>query len=312
MIILLCFSFCLFSGCKEKKNSDTRIMMDTVVTITARCPKELINRAFDLCAELEKKLSRTAEGSDVWKINNLDGFVEVSDETVFLINKSLDFFRLSDGKFDITVCPVSSLYDFSSGVLPKEEEISKAVLSVDCRKIEINGNQVKIEEGSIDLGGIAKGYIADRAVAFLKENGVKEGIINIGGNLFCFGEGDFDVGIRKPFENSVIATVKGKEGTYVTSGIYERYIEKDGRIYHHIIDPSTGYGVENDLASVTVLGSSSADADALSTTCMLLGSEKGIGIIENTPNTEAVFIKRDGTVLLSSGLKQKDTVIVYK
>lgn len=312
LILLLCFSLCLLPSCAaEKENSDTRILMNTVVTITARCSQDTISQAFELCSELENKLSRTVEGSDIWEINNSDSFASVGNEALFLVDKSLQYSRLSNGRFDITVCPVSGLYDFSSETLPTAEDISAALSKVDYRKIQIDGNKVALTDGSIDLGGIAKGYVADRVVQFLKEKGVSEGIVNIGGNVYCFGK-EATVGIKKPFSNELIATVKGKEGTFVTSGIYERYIEKDGRIYHHIIDPATGYGVENDLAGVTVIGNSSADADALSTVCMLLGSSEGISVIEDIPDTEAVFVKRDGTVLLTDGLYMKDGVIRFK
>lgn len=314
LIILLCFSLVAFSGCniKEKENTDTRILMNTVVTISARCSQDTISEAFALCTELENKFSRTVESSDVSKINNSNDFVEVSEETARLIEMAVGYSWQTDGKFDITVCPVSSLYDFTSGKLPKEEDISKALLKVDYRNIAFDGNKIRLKDGSIDLGGIAKGYIADRVVEFLKGKGVIEGTVNIGGNVYCFGKSEVKIGIKKPFSNELVATVLGGEGTYVTSGIYERYIEKDGRIYHHIIDPETGYGVENELAAVTVMGKSSADADALSTSCMLLGEEVGLRFVEMIPDTEAVFVRRDGTLVLSSGLIMENGVIVYK
>ncbi len=312
LVILLCFSLFVFSGCSEKENTDTRILMNTVVTITARCSKDTISEAFALCSQLESKLSRTVEGSDISKINNSNDFVEVSDETARLIEKAVGYSYVTEGRFDITVCPVSSLYDFSSENLPAAEDISSALSEVDYRKIEFDGNRICLKDGSIDLGGIAKGYIADRVVQFLKGKGVKEGTVNIGGNVYCFGKSKVKIGIKKPFSNELVATVMAGEGTYVTSGIYERYIEKDGRIYHHIIDPETGYGVENELAAVTVMGKNSADADALSTSCMLLGEEIGLRLIEMTPDTEAVFVRRDGTLALSSGLMYKGEFIVYK
>lgn len=312
LIIFLCFSLLSFSGCREKENTDTRILMNTVVTIKAHCSQKIISEAFALCTELENKLSRTVTGSDISKINNSNDFVEVSEETVYLIEKAVGYSYITEGKFDITVCPVSSLYDFASEKLPKKEDISKALLKVDYRNIAFKGNKICLKDGSIDFGGIAKGYIADKVVEFLKERGVTQGTVNIGGNVYCFGKRNVEIGIKKPFSNELIATVKGGEGTYVTSGIYERYIEVDGRIYHHIIDPETGYGVENELASVTVIGKSSADADAISTSCMLLGEEVGLNLIEITPDTEAVFVRRNGTLVLSSGLKAEDEFIVYK
>ena len=159
----------------------------------------------------------------------------------------------------------------------------------------------------IDLGGIAKGYIADKTIEFLKGKGVKRANVNIGGNVYIYGENQAEIGIRKPFSQDIIASVISDEGTFVTSGIYERYIEKDGKIYHHILDTKTGYGVENNLASVTVIGESSADADALSTVCMLSGLE----IIESKENTEAVFILKDGSIKLSTGLYRNNDIIRF-
>lgn len=311
--IILCFSLIMLASCgQNKENTDTRILMNTVVTITADCSEETISRSFDLCTELEEKLSRTVNGSDIWEINNSDTFVEVGDEALYLINKALGFSRLSGGKFDITVYPVSSLYDFPSGKLPDSANISAALSLVDYRNIIIDGNKVCLKDGGIDLGGIAKGYVADRVVEFLKENGARQGTVNIGGNVYCFGEREFSVGIKKPFSNELAGIIKGKNITCVTSGIYERYISEQGKIYHHIIDPATGYGVENDLASVTVIGKCSADADALSTVCMLLGGEKAAEIIENTANTEAVLIYRDGSLGVTSGLENKNGIISIK
>lgn len=313
----LCLALCLilFLNCScsnKKESSDTRILMNTVVTITADCSKEIIDQAFDLCSALENKLSRTKENSDIWAINNSNGFVRVSAETILLINKAKYYSDKTGGKFDVTVYPVSSLYDFTLKKLPSKEKIAAALPLVDYRKIQIEGDTVCLKDGGIDLGGIAKGYIADRVVAFLREKGVKSAIVNIGGNLYCFGKKEYKIGIKKPFENSVIATVNGKEGTFVTSGIYERYIKENGKIYHHIIDPATGYGVENDLAGVTVMCSSSADADALSTACMLIGSNDGVRLIDSCENTEAVFVKKDGSIMLSGGLIMKNGYIEYK
>lgn len=314
LLMLVCLCLVALSGCNigNRENTDTRIMMDTVVSITADCSSDTISEAFNLCYDLEKKLSRTIEGSDISKINNSDSFVEVGKETLFLINKSLMYSRLSGGKFDITICPVSSLYDFSSDSLPNAEDISKALSKVDYRKIQVDGNCVALKDSSIDLGGIAKGYIADRLVEFLKQNGAQEGIVNVGGNVCCFGKKQVNIGIKKPFSNDIIATVRGGESAYVTSGIYERYIKKDGKIYHHIIDPLTGYGVENDLAGVTIISKSSADADALSTVCMLLGLDEGLNLIENTSDSEAVFVKKDGSIIVSNGLCIKNNVITFK
>ena len=307
--MLLLFSLC---GCdRNNEISDTRFVLDTVATLTADCDEETLDRAFSVCSDYEKKLSRTIEGSDVYKLNESLGFTKVSDETVEIIERSIYFSRLSDGKFDITIYPVSSLWDFKNQVVPSRDEISEALKNVDYESIKVKENTVNLGEKKIDLGGIAKGYIADKVKAYLVENGAESGIVNLGGNVVVFGK-DYRVGIKKPFSEDVIAVLNIKDKSAVTSGIYERYIEQNGKIYHHILDTSTGYSVENELASVTVVGNSSLDCDALSTVCMLLGTEKGLEVIENFPDTEAVFINKDLKITLSSGLEIKNDDIYLK
>lgn len=309
IIVLL---FCCSCVGKVYKSSETFFMMDTVVTISADCGSEVIKEAFTLCSYYENMLSRTKEGSDIYKINNSDDFVEVNAETLSLIKRAIEYSNICDGKFDITVCPVSSLYDFNNKVLPDDTAIKEALKKIDYRKIEISENKVKLENGQLDLGAIAKGYITDKVVEFLKANGVERATVNMGGNVYCYGDKEMSIGIRKPFSDEIAATIVYGEATFVTSGIYQRYIEKDGKIYHHIIDAATGYGIENDLSSVTIIGSGSADADALSTVCMLLGSQTATQLIENTKNVEAVFIFRDNSIKVTSGLTVSGGIIRAK
>lgn len=311
LILILILLFC--SGCNTKvyTATETFFIMDTVVTISADCDGKVIKEAFELCKYYDNLLSRTKECSDIYKINNSDDYVTVDEETVQLIKKAIYYCDLSEGRFDITICPVSRLYDFKSNTLPKEEDIKKALEKVDYKRIEIDKNRVRLKDGELDLGAIAKGYITDKVTELLRSRGVKRATVNMGGNIYTFGDKKSDIGIREPFGNGIIATVNGSEGTYVTSGIYQRYIEKDGKIYHHIIDSKTGYGVENELSSVTVIGKSSADADALSTSCMLLGLENGTALIESIKDTEAVFILKDNTIKVTSGLENKNGIIKY-
>lgn len=307
VLLLLC-------GCSEhQENKDTRFLFDTVVTLTAACRNDTLDGAFDLCETYEKLLSRTVEGSDVCKLNSTDGFVEVSDDTIQIIEKSIYYANLSDGKFDITIYPVSSLWDFNNMVVPSRDEIAEALKNVDYQSIEIAQNRVNLNGNQIDLGGIAKGYIADRLLEYFKQNTVSEGIIDLGGNLIVWGDRDYTVGIKKPFsDGELAATVKLRNKTVVTSGTYERCIPTDIKLYHHILDPNTGYSCDTDLASATIIGNSSFDADALSTVCILVGLDKAKQIIENTNNTEAVFIDTEGNVHYTSGLFLKDGVFTLK
>ena len=306
-LILLLLSLC---GC-ESEQTQTRFVLDTAATLTADCSEEVLNGAFELCEKYDRKLSRTNEKSEVYKLNQSSGFIEIEDETKKLIEKSLYYSEVSGGKFDITICSVSELWDFKNQIVPERKEIAEALKNVDYEAIEINGNQINLNGKKIDLGSIAKGYIADRVKEYFLANEVDSGIINLGGNVVVFGK-DYTVGIQRPFGNDVIAVLNLKDKSVVTSGIYQRFIEKDGEFYHHILDTKTGYGVKNDLTSVTVIGEKSVDCDALSTICLLLGKKEGMELIENTPETEAVFIDENEKITLSHGLYMKKDNIYLK
>mgnify|MGYP004531046743 FL=1 len=307
LLLLLC-------GCSQDENkalnSETRFLLDTACTVSADCDDETLSGAFAVCGELERLLSRTVKGSDVYRLNETDGFVSVSDDTLHLLEKSVYYGNLTDGKFDITVCPVSELWDFKNQIVPNRSEIAEALKSVDYHSIEIKGNTANLNGKKIDLGGIAKGYIADKVISYLEGKGVKKALVNLGGNIKVTGK--FNIGIRKPFTEEILLNMPLENKSAVTSGIYERYIEKDGEIYHHVLDPATGCGVKNELSSVTVIGENSADCDALSTACLLLGTEKGKEIIENTAGTEAVFISREGDITLTAGLYRENDKILFK
>ncbi|MFQ9396278.1 MAG: FAD:protein FMN transferase [Lachnospiraceae bacterium] len=209
------------------------------------------------------------------------GFLETSE----LIQIGLSYGELSEGAFDISIEPVSSLWDFTSGdaVIPDEKELAEAVALVDYRKVHVNGNTVTFDTPGmgLDLGAIAKGYIADRIKEYLKKEGVEHALINLGGNILCLGdkpEGTaFRIGVQKPFgeatETLTICPIEDQ--SLVSSGTYERFFRKDGRIYHHILNPKTGYPYDNGLTAVTIRSDDSLTGDALSTTVFALGEEKG-------------------------------------
>lgn len=302
----------LLCGCDAEKpeNSETRFLMDTVVTLTAECDGETIDGAFALCENLESILSRTVKDSDVYRLNHTDGFVKVSSHTLKNVERALYYAELSGGRFDITVCPVSELWDFKNQIVPDRDEIAEALKNVDYQSIKIKDDEISTGGKQIDLGGIAKGYITDELISYFKEQGAESAMISLGGNIGLIGK--HTVGIKKPFDGSVILTAELEDMCVSTSGIYERYIEKDGKIYHHIIDPETGYGVENELASATVIAEKSIDCDALSTVCMLLGGEKAAELIDSIPGTEAVFIDRDEKITMTSGLYREAEKIYFK
>ncbi len=305
---LVLVSFCACS--KDAENSETRFLLDTMVTLSAQCSDKVLSSAFDECERYEKLFSATVKSSDVYKLNSStdnDGLVKISKDTREILKRSVYYSEKTGGKFDITVYPVSSLWNFKNETVPERDEIAQALRRVGYDSIDIEDGGAKLNGAMVDLGGIAKGYITDRLLDFFKAKSVKSGIINLGGNVLVFGDKEYRVGIKKPFseENECIAFLNLKNKSAVTSGIYERCFYKDGKLYHHIIDPETGYPAESDLVSATVISDSSFDADALSTCSVLLGGIKAKELIESTKNTEAVFIDKSGNISYTSGLKKE-------
>lgn len=303
----------LVCGCATQENKDTRFLLDTVVTLTATCDKETLDGAFSLCEKYEQLLSRTISGSDVHTLNNSDGFINVSQDTKTIIERAIYYGNISNGKFDITIYPVSSLWDFNNNIVPSRNEIAEALKNVDYQSIEIADKTINTHGKQIDLGGIAKGYIADQILEYFKNKNISEGIIDLGGNLVVFGNRDYTIAIKKPFsDGEYAATLKLRNKTVVTSGTYERYIDTDSNRYHHILDTSTGYPCDTNITSATIISDSSLDADALSTVCVLLGLKKATELIESTANTEAIFIDNDQKLYYTSGLSMNNNTFTLK
>lgn len=282
-----------------------------------------IDKAWAKCAELDKTLSRTQEVSEISAINNAGGeWTEAGEDTIRLLTEGIKYSELSGGDFDITIGGVTDLWDFHAGPdeaeVPDPDALAEAVKHVNYRNIEIDGDKVRLTDpdARIDLGGIAKGYIGDRLTEVLEDEGVTSAIINLGGNVICIGaknnsadgdEGAFVIGVEAPYSDrsDIVGKVRSEDMTLVTSGVYERQIEVDGKVYHHILSTGTGYSVETDLDAVTLVGAKgqSMDLDALSTICLIKGHEEAKRLIENTEGVEAVFILHDGSLDQTSGME---------
>lgn len=307
----------LFSGCSREKEpiSKSGFYFDTVIKITAydSAYESLLEDCLALADTYEKYFSATLPDSDIAKINQAKGTpVEVHDETIELLEYGLYYSRLSEGGFDITIGALSSLWNFgkNEGEIPSDAEILQAMDTIDYHNVVIDGNTVALKnpDSQIDLGAIAKGYIADKMKEYLHAKGMTEGIINLGGNVLCIGPktdgSPYTIGIQKPFDETgtPIAAVEVTNQTVVSSGIYERYFTVNDKLYHHILNPKTGYPYENELYGLTIICNQSVDGDGLSTTCFALGLEQGMALIESLPDTEAIFITSDGELHTSSGI----------
>ena len=307
-------------GCAAEKIppklSEVGFYLDTVITMTAYVEdKQVLKDAMNECGRYEQILSRTVEGSDVWRINHAKGEpVEVSEDTMNILRCAQEIGDQSGGAFDVTIAPVSTMWNFTREpyTLPDSDAIAQAAKLVDYTRMKLEGNTVTLpEDMMIDLGGIAKGYIADRVKAYLQERGVQYAILSFGGNIVAIGSRKPDgsswrVGIQdidKPTGEHMLISVN-KGGSTVTSGTYERGFDLDGVRYHHLLSPDTGWPVQNELASVTIFSESSMEGDALSTTAFVLGTDKGLELIESLKGVEAVFIAKDRKVTYSSGAEE--------
>lgn len=306
IIYLLSLSILILTGCSIKSQepiSKTGIYFDTVIQIDIydSSDAELLDRCFEHCKTFEQTISRTIETSEIYQINHAKGSpVKVSDITLELIQKGIKYGDLTNGKFDITIAPLMELWDFknNTGDIPADEDILEALSHVNYKNIIIDGNQVSLKDpdAAIDLGGIAKGYMADYLKEYLISEGIENALINLGGNILTVGSKPdgtpFNLGIQKPFDKqgTAITSVKATDSSVVSSGVYERYFEVNDILYHHILDTSTGYPCDNKLLGVTILSDKSVDGDALSTSCFVLGLEEGQKLIQSLDGVEAIFI----------------------
>ena len=349
MMLSLCFSGCETGGEMWNGYSKESFYFDTICEITIYSLEEgiveddseeafndaanlIITDTFKLMSEYENMLSRTIEGSDVDRINKAGGkAVKAEGETLEVINKGIEFGDVSGGVFDITVGKASDLWDFHESLeeggteVPSEDALEEAAAHIDYTEISVDEAAGTVRLGDpemmLDLGGIAKGYIADRTAEYLRSRGVTSAIVNLGGNIEVIGgkstafdnseeQYNFNLGIRDPLNESggLLGIYPGKDITIVTSGTYERFIEVDGVKYHHILDPKTGWPVDTDVLQVSIIAGAghSVDCDGLSTACLALGSEEGAKLIRKLAEEgkygplEAIFVTEEGEVIYTN------------
>ena len=312
----------LTSGAVSPISACSYDLLHTVCTIQLydSTDYDILNECFAVIDKYEKLFSRTMESSEVYQINRASAgqsqtSFTVSDELKDILEFSLEYSSISKGALDISIAPLSSLWDFSGlehkTEAPAAENIAAATDLVDYTNVKLDGNTLTFSKPGmqLELGAVAKGYIADRVKDFLLSKGVTSAIINLGGNILLVGSKPkdvaFNVGIQNPFEDRdsvVVAISELKDCSMVSSGIYERYFyDKNGIFYHHILDSKTGYPCDTDLLQVTIISKESSTGDALSTACFALGLEKGMELIDSLPDIYAVFITSDGSLHFSEG-----------
>lgn len=341
LLILVAVTLC---ACGERNVTRTSFMMDTVITYTLTSPvaDKLIDDCETLTADLEGKLSAHLENSLVSEFNQ-SGTVSLIENRTFeeILLTAVGVYRQTDGAFDVTVAPLVKAWDIShvgADWTPlADSEINALLPHVGTDKLDFDLSSLTRSDPDteIDLGGIAKGYALGAVAKYItNSNSAAFGTISFGGNIALIGNksdgSPWRVGIRDPFApDSVIGTLQLSGGIVSVSGGYERYSEYNGVRYHHIIDPATGYPAKTDLASVAVWVDTSepftdaanlgAYADALSTALFVMGHDKALSHYEKAASGdiprenmdsirfEAVLIKTDGTVTVTSGLEGKYT-----
>lgn len=344
------FTGCAVRDTKELSTTGFAFDTTYTITLYEGGTQEILNACIKKCSEYEMIFSRTNKKSELYQVNEIEKLyqeaiqkkqdvmeyiasnrsednhliysidekgkmrIAISEQLRSVLKIGLEYSSQSEGSFDITIEPISSQWEFSkeSPKVPDTERIKESLPYVDYRMVSLEDAGVVFDKPGmgIDLGGIAKGYIADALKAFLKKQQVKSALINLGGNVLCLGKKDrnnnFAIGIQQPFadRNETICAVSVEDMSVVSSGIYERFFEEDGKLYHHILNPSTGYSYDNDLIAVTIISPNSVDGDALSTTCFSLGKEKGMDYIDSLEQVYALFIDKDEEISYSKGMKE--------
>ena len=310
-------------SCGEKKSKDpitrTELFMGTAIKVTIydKSNEKILDEAFKRIIEIEDLVSINKEGTEITELNKNAGLkgVKLSDDSFNIVKKGLEYSKLSNGGYDLTIGPLVKLWSIGlpEAKVPSKNEIKDSIKKIDYKRVKINEDTKEVfltEKGMmIDLGSIAKGYAADEIVKLLKENGVKEAIVDLGGNIYALGlkEGDkeWKVGIQDPFTDrgNVVGSIKVSNKSVVTTGIYERFVEKDGVKYHHILNPKDGYPYKTEIAGVSIIADESVDADGLSTLVFTKGLDEGIEFIESLEGVDAVFITEDRKVYTTNGIK---------
>ncbi|GAB6099092.1 FAD:protein FMN transferase [Halanaerocella petrolearia] len=320
-------------GCdKRERNIKSSLksdyMMGTVVKMKVyhSQPDQIIKESFSIIEDLEEKMSSRIRESEINQVNKAAGRekVKVSDDTYQVLKKSLEYARLTKGAFDPTIGPLVELWGIGTkeAKVPKKNKIKTELALVDYNKVKLfpESNEIFLAQADmiLDVGGIAKGYAADKIIELWKEKGVKSGFISLGGNVSVLGSKTdgtaWKVGIQDPKQprGDVMATIKVKDKTVVTSGNYERYFMKDGVRYHHILNPQTGRPARKGIISSTIVTDNSFDADTLSTAIYVLGIKKGLKLIRELSQVEALVITDDQQLYLTPGLKEKVNIIKNK
>ncbi|MBC5648282.1 FAD:protein FMN transferase [Christensenella tenuis] len=313
ILLAVCCLFA-FTSCAPVQKTSEIFAMDTFITQTVYTDNgDILRQTNEITRRLEDEMSRTIETSDVCRLNAAPGQdVEISDETAEVLKISLKAAADTGGAFSPALGSVIAAWGFGTenARVPEEAELASALAAADYRTVTLDGNTANTGGAQIDLGGAVKGYALDKAAENLKAGGVKSAIISFGGSIYAIGKkpdgNSYKIGIRDPqgSENDYMATIV-LDGKFVsTSGTYERGFTEDGTYYDHVLDPQTGYPVDNGLVAATALCDSGILSDIYSTALLVMGAEKGIAFAEEH-GVDAFFLTGDKQVVTTDGFAEK-------
>lgn len=309
-LAILCVALLFLGGCEQRKEpcTATFFAMDTVMEITVYGDRSLLAQAEEIVGDMERRLSVTDDGSEIAALNR-GGSGSISGDTEELLIQALDLCERSGGALDISIYPLVRAWGFTTGEyrVPKMEELTRLLTVVDYRKVRLGKGEAVLPSGmEIDMGGVAKGWAGDQILDAFRKNGVKSALLNLGGNVQALGAkpdgSPWRVAVRSPSGEGYVGAVEIIDKAVITSGGYQRFFEKDGKAYHHIIDPATGGPVDNGMLSVTVVGDKGVVCDGLSTALFVMGQERAVAFWRGCGDFEAVFITEEG-IFITEGLK---------
>lgn len=327
MVLMTCCML-LLSGCATKNTANAQkheamtFAMDTLMMLTVydKNGEQILVDAEQEIRRLENLLSVTIEDSDIAKLNHNAGkeAVAISDDTMSLLQVGNDINVLTNGCYDMTVSPIVKAWGFTEEThkVPSQQEIDILLPLVNHNAVTVDTENktayLEQDKMAVDLGGIAKGYTSDCVVNLLKEKGVSSAIISLGGNVAAVGNkpdgSPWKIAVENPLNNGngdYVGLLTVTDKFAVTSGGYQRYFEQDGKKYHHIIDPHTGYPAESGLISVTIVCDNGTKADGLSTALFVMGLEKGLDLWRQSDDFEVIFITDDHKVIATEGIAEQ-------
>jgi len=315
LVLILSFSTFAVDASWLKQQQD---IMGTRVSVEiwhkdASLAQQCSQKIFTEIHRIDALMSSYKSNSELSFINNNAAIsaIDISQEMVSIINRSLHFSDLSHGAFDITFASVGYRYDYRNRAAPSEQVIERGLASIDYHHIKLNQNKLYFDDAGvrIDLGGIAKGYAVDQAIEIARQCGIKEGMVTAGGDSKILGNKrgrPWVIGIQHPRKKTELALRLPLSDTAIsTSGDYERFFIRNGQRIHHIINPATGKSAVA-AWSATVTGPNAMTTDALSTTIFILGAKKGIELIETLEDMDAIIIDNKGMVHYSSGFQEPE------